>query len=147
MAPNMQLYSADQVLVSFGPIMLNTGGRGPDTFCKVERNEDSFKRKAGADGEQVRSRTLDWSGKVTITLMQTAPQNAALQAILLADEASPNGSGILPLFIKDYNGNALWAAPEAWITKPAGSEMAAEAGTREWVFECAKLLPPLPAHA
>ena len=45
--PTTQLYSADQVLVSWGAIMMNEGGRGPDTFCKVERNEDSFKRKAG----------------------------------------------------------------------------------------------------
>ena len=145
--PTTQLYSADQVLVSWGAIMMNTGGRGPDTFCKVERNEDSFKRKAGADGEQVRSRTLDRSGKVTITLMQTAPQNAQLQAALLADEASPAGVSIFPLMVKDYGGNALWVAPEAWITKPAGGEMAAEAGTREWVFECSNLMPPLPVHA
>lgn len=145
--PTTQLYSADQVLVSWGPIMMNEGGRGPDTFCKVERNEDSFKRKAGADGEQVRSRSLDRSGKITMTLMQTSAINARLQAAMLADEASPNGVGIFPLMVKDYGGNTLWVAPETWIVKPAAHEMAAEAGTREWVFECSNLMPPLPAHA
>jgi hypothetical protein len=143
--PVTGLYSADQVMIIWGPIAMS--GRGPDTFCKVERNEDSFKRKAGADGEQVRSRMLDRSGKVTVTLMQTSPINALLEAALLADEASPNGVSIFPFLVKDYGGNALWMSPEAWITRPANHEMAAEVGTREWVFECANLTPPIPVHA
>lgn len=144
--PTTALYSSDQVMVIWGVISMGfpLGGRGPDTFCKVERNEDSFKRKAGADGEQVRSRMLDHSGKVTVTLMQTSPINALLDAALLADEASPAGVSIFPLMVKDFGGNGLWVASEAWISKPASAEMAAEAGTREWVFECANLLPPIP---
>ena len=139
------LYSADQVFITWGPIQLV--GRGPDTFCKVERNEDSFKLKVGADGEAVRTRVLNHSGKVTVTLLQTAKANALLQAAILADEATPNGVSIFPLLVKDYGGNALWISPEAWITRPANHEMAAEAGTREWVFECSNIAPPLPAHA
>ena len=139
------LYSADEVLITWGPISMS--GRGPDAFCKVERMEDSFKDKAGADGEVVRSRMLDHRGTVTVTLMQTSPTNPLLQASQLADEASPNGVGIFPLMVKDYGGNALWVSAEAWITKPASTETAAEAGTREWVFRCSNLMPPLPAHA
>jgi hypothetical protein len=145
MAAATDLYSADQVYITFGTFKLE--GRGPDTFCKVERNKDSFSLKVGADGEAVRTRTLDRSGRVTVTLLQTAKVNVSLQAAMLADEASPNGVSILPLMVKDYGGNALWVSPEAWILRPANSEMGAESGTREWVFECANLAPPLPAHA
>ena len=141
----MGLYSADQVSLTWGPISMT--GRGPDTFCKVERNEDSFKLKVGADGETARSRLLNRSGKITVTLLQTSRTNALLEAALLADEASPNGVSVFPLMVKDYGGNALWVAPEAWIMKPASHEMAAEVGTREWVFECSNLTPPIPVHA
>jgi hypothetical protein len=138
------VYSADQVLIVWGALQIT--GPGPDTFCKVERNEDSFKFKAGADGDGVRSRMLNHSGKITVTLLATSPTNALLQAAVLADEASPNGI-LLPAMVKDYGGNALWTAAAAWVTRPANGEMAAEAGTREWVFECARLEAPLPAHA
>jgi len=143
--PTTDLYSADQVMITWGAYQM--AGRGPDTFCKVERNEDSFKLKAGADGEIARSRLLNRSGRVTVTLLQTAKVNADLQAAVLADEASPNGVSIFPLMVKDYGGNALWVAAEAWILRPANHEMAAEVGNREWVFECANLTPPISAHA
>lgn len=136
-----QLYSADQVTITFGVIKLE--GYGPDTFVKVERNEDSFMSKVGADGEVARTRNLNRTGKVTATLLQTSASNKLLQAALIADELTPNGLSIFPLMVKDNSGNAIWVAKEAWIMKPAATEGAREVGTREWVFECATLNPPL----
>lgn len=144
-AQPLGLYSADTVYITWGAITIQ--GRGPETFCKVERTKESFTLKKGADGEGSRSRILDHSGKVTITVMQTAAVNALLQAALLADEASPNGVSIFPMMVKDYGGNALWTATHAWLERPAMTEAAAEAGTREWTLICNDLEAPLPAHA
>ena len=143
--PQTHTYSADQVLVVFGPYSLE--GRGPDTFCTVERAEDSFKTVVGADGEVTRVRNLKRHGTITVTLMQTSKSNADLQGQILIDEATPNGLAIWPALVKDYDGNVLWTADESWLQKPAKSELGAEVGTREWVIACAQLNPPLPAHA
>ena len=145
MADNLGLYGADQVYVVWGPLKLE--GKGPDTFCKVARNKKAFALKVGADGEGARSRILDKSGKITVTLQQTAQVNALLAAAELADEKAPNGSSIFPLMVKDYGGNALWIGEKTWLTGPADGEMAAEAGTREWEFETDDLETGVPAHA
>ena len=139
------LYSADQVNIVWGPIKFD--GFGPDTFVKVERNEDSFTPKVGADGEVARTRNLNRTGKVTVTLMQTSSTNPLLQAAIIADEATANGVAIFPLMVKDNSGNALWSAKEAWLTRPASTEGAREVGTREWVLECAQLNSPIPFKA
>ena len=140
---SVDLYCADQVTVIFGVVKID--GYAPDSFVKVERNEDAFSLKIGADGEPVRTRSLNKSGKVTLTLLQTSKTNPLLQALELADELSNNGVSVLPVMVKDSGGNALWVAAEGWITKPAATEAARESGTREWVIECAKLLPPIPS--
>jgi hypothetical protein len=145
MSNHLGLYSADQVFIVWGPLKLE--GRGPETFCKVARNKKAFSLKVGADGEGARSRILDHSGKVTVTLQQPAQVNALLAAAELADEKTANGLSIFPLMVKDCSGNRLWVAEKAWLTGPADGEMAAEAGTTEWEFETDDLETGVPAHA
>jgi len=138
-------YSADQVIAVVAGVPVSVlAGFGPDTFIKVERNNDSFTLKKGAWGEGTRSRMLDHSGKITVTCMVTSAINAAFEALLVADEASPNGVSILPSMIKDNNGNSLWAAQHSWVMKPAALEGKKEADVREWVIECDEILPPIP---
>jgi hypothetical protein len=145
MAQPPQLYCADQVVIIWGAITMT--GVGSDDFCKVERIEDSFKSKAGAFGDVVRSRMLDRRGKITVKLLKTSSTNIALRAAILLDENSNNGLSIFPAMVKDYGGNALWTATYAWLTRPASGEMAAEAGVDEWTLEVAELKGPLPVHA
>lgn len=130
-------YSPDLVLAIFGPNRIQ--GFADGTFVKVERNEDSFKVLVGADGEVTRTRSLNRSGRVTFTLLQTSESNLYLAALVAADELTSNGTGVLPLMIKDRNGNSLHAASEAWVLKPAAGEYGKEVGTREWVIECGDL--------
>ena len=112
-------------------------GFGPDTFIKVERNEDSFSLIVGASGEGVRTQNRNRSGKVTVTLLAKSQTNDLWSAISAADELS--GSGISSLFITEANGTTVVSAENAWLTRPAAIERAKEAGTVEWVFECENL--------
>jgi hypothetical protein len=127
----------NSVAVTFGINQLK--GYADGTFIKVERNEDSFSLKIGADGEVARVRNANQSGRVTLTLLQTSASNAILAALLIADEVSPNGMSVLSLMVKDNQGNELFFAEEAWIVKPPAAEHSKEVTTREWVFECARI--------
>ncbi len=60
-------------------------GIADGTFIKAERNEDAFKQYIGTDGEAVRARQLNISGKITFTLKQTSPSNDNLSGLLDTD--------------------------------------------------------------
>lgn len=108
-------------------------GFADGTFVVAERNNDSYSRVGGADGEQTRARSNDKSGRFTFTLLQSSTSNAVLQGFQLADEA--NNAGQVPVMVKDGNGSELVTAAAAWIVKPANAEHAKEVSNREWVLE------------
>ena len=122
-----------QIIVAGIPIQ----GLAPDTFCSVERSNQSFNVSVGADGESARAKTNDKSGTVTITLIQSSASNDLLSALCVTDELS--GDGVGPLLIKDLNGTTLIAAESCWIQKPASAEFGQEISTREWVIETGEL--------
>jgi len=132
-----KIYAPDQVVAIFGTHEIK--GYADGTFIKVSRKEDSFTGKCGADGEVVRARNANKMGEVVFTLMQTSASNLWLATALAADELAPNGVSVFAFLMKDLLGFTLHQAKSAWIVKPADSEWAKEAGTREWKLECAKL--------
>lgn len=132
-----KLYDPQSVIVTFGVNTLS--GFGKDSVIEAERNGDAFSTTVGVDGEGTRTRSADKSGKVTLTLMQTSASNAVLSALESADEASPNGLGILPLMIKDAIGNSLCFAGKAWVSKLPAFKRGKEVGECVWVFHTANL--------
>jgi hypothetical protein len=135
--PVLGTYSADQVaLIAVGvPI----SGYAPGTFITVERNEDSFSLSVGSDGDACRSRTKNFSGKITFTLLQSSNSNLLLSALANADERSPLGDSIAPSTIKDLTGTTLVTAEKSWLVKPANVEYSNEITNREWVVETNEL--------
>lgn len=107
------------------------------TFVNAERNEDAFSMSVGAQGDVTRVRSRNRTGLVTITLQAASPTNDLLTAQAQLDELSGVSYG--PLQIEDLNGNTLLLASVAWIKKAPAVEFGTEAGSREWVFECADL--------
>jgi hypothetical protein len=128
-------YASDEVAMTWGEFLLT--GKAPGTFVKVERNQDTFGLAVGADGEGLRYRNADKSGKITVTLMQSSAANDILSQAAAQDEISLLGAQ--PLMIKDATGTTLCMTASAWIVKPASVEFAAESSTREWVFETDRL--------
>jgi hypothetical protein len=129
----MHTYSADEVIVTFGPVILS--GFADGTFISVEQNEDAFTLMVGADGDSCRAKSNNRSGRMTATLLQSSAVNDLLSAIYNVDINSPSGDGINPLLVKDNTGRTLHAAEKAWITKIPNTTFARETESREWVFE------------
>ncbi len=106
-------------------------------FINVERDEQTFSKVVGADGEVSRAKSNNRSGLFTLTLLQTSASNDILSAIMLADELT--NSGIVPVFIKDSLGTSTLFAGEGWIQKPPAYAADKEITNREWVIELASV--------
>lgn len=128
-------YSADKVIITWSAFDIN--GIAEDTFVEIERDEDGFTTYTGALGDVCRTRSLNHTGKITITLMQTAPINNDLSRLAQIDE--DEGTEVYPIQIKDTSGNLLVSGAEAWIMKRPKIERSAKAGTIQWVFAVADL--------
>lgn len=137
---DFKTYSPDHVILTFHGIIIN--GYANDTFIEVERDEDTFMKYTGALGDVARSKNLNKGGKVTVTLMATAPINDFLANTALADEntvlTSPD-QFYGPLQIKDLAGKMECFAEIAWISKWPKIDRAKESGTVQWVFDCASI--------
>lgn len=128
-------YNPALVIASFK--FVNIVGFMDGTFIEVERNEDAFMLHVGADGHATRTRNLNKSGTVKITLVATAATNDVLAAIHQLDELIGGQYG--PLQIKDLSGNLKCRATQAWIKKAPKIERAKESGSVVWEFDCAEL--------
>lgn len=129
---SVKTFDPKGLIVTFGGIPI-TGFMDGEAIV-VSRDEDSFTKSSGLDGEVVRVKNLGRMGNVKIVLQQTSDSNNVLSAASLADEAT--NSGIAPFLIKDMNGTTLCFAAHAWVKKPAdtGFEKGAVSG-REWVLD------------
>jgi hypothetical protein len=132
----LKTYDAAEVSVIVGSRPLKGFAEG--SFVSVERDEDSWTKHVGADGEVTRAKSNNLSGTITITLMQASEDNAFLAGLAQADEIAK--TGVVPVLIRDASGSSLHTAEEAWISKPATAEYGKEAGEREWVIHCAELI-------
>lgn len=109
-----------------------------DTFVSVDYNEDAFTYTPNVDGGGTRNYNPNRSGRITVTLKQSADDNLYLSGLHAADMLSKLGT--FPVLIKDTNGNSLHTAASAWIVRSAPSEYAKEVGDREWIFETDELI-------
>jgi hypothetical protein len=117
-------------IVYAGQIMT---GYDDGTFVTIERNNDMWALKMGADGIGTRAKSNDKSGKITLTLMSSSPSNDVLSGLAIADENT--GAGAAPVLVRDGSGRTVATAAAAWVTKIPSTEFAKEVTNRVWVIE------------
>lgn len=128
-------YSPDFVDVIFKGITITGFAEG--TFVDVEREVDTFTKKVGSLGDVARTRSLNKSGKITITLMDTHPINDILATVISSDEQ--DGLSYGPFTLKDRSGNSIVRATEAWCMKVPKLTKAQATGNVVYVFEAASI--------
>lgn len=131
----VKTFDPKQVQVIIGGNQIT--GFADGEFVNVERDEDTFTKVVGADGEVSRSKSNNRSGTLTLTLLQTSASNDILSAIMIADELS--NSGIVPVYIKDTLGTSVLFAGEGWIMKPPAHANDKEITNREWAIQLASV--------
>ncbi|AHJ65960.1 Phage-related protein [Granulibacter bethesdensis] len=129
MAGNVYNYSPSNVYVVIGGVAIS--GFSSDKFITVDEQSAGFDSSVGADGEVMRSFSVDPRVKITLTLLQSSPSNEHLDALYTADRLS-NGSIPVPILIEDLGGGLLFSAGTCWINGRAGHERSAKGSTRVW---------------
>jgi len=131
----MKNYNFKDVSLVIGTRRIKGFAEGSE--IKVARDEDSFKKTVGADGEVSRSKTNNRSGSIEFELMSTSEDNNYLQNLVNIDENS--GAGIVPAKVIDKSGTELEFSAQSWIRKPADRGRGSETGKRTWTIDCATL--------
>ena len=134
----LKIYDAGSVKISVGTFSLESYAEG--TFVTIVRDEDSFTKNIGADGEPARAKSNNKGGSITCVLQQTSPSNLLLSALHQLDEISPAGDGVVPTLVEDLQGTSLFTAAESWIKKGPSAEYAADITVREWVIDTGNLV-------
>jgi hypothetical protein len=127
----LKSYDPKQVAVIIGTRPIS--GFADGEFVSVERNNDAWTYTTGADGEGTRVKSNDRSGRVTLTLAQTAVDNAYISELAIADELA--GGGTIPVTIRDKSGNDIHATETAWVVKMPVANYDKATTNREWIFE------------
>lgn len=128
-------YSPDQVDIVFKGIPIT--GFADGTFVEIEREVDTFTKKVGSLGDVARTKSLNKSGKITITVMDTHPVNDALAGVLSDDEQ--DGSGIGAFTMKDRAGLTIAQATDAWCMRVPKITRAQVTANVVYVFEAASI--------
>jgi hypothetical protein len=131
----IRTYDPSQVVVSVNGIPVS--GFADGTGVKVSRSNNLYEKVNGMDGHTSRSKSMDRSGEISITLAQTSPSNTVFSTLAMLDETS--NAGVCIVAITDLSGSSQYATASAWIRKPADAEFGKTISNREWVFECVAL--------
>lgn len=138
MSATFQAYDPAQVIVTVG--VRSISGYADGTFVRVSREVDSFTKYVGSDGTVARTKSNNYSGSITITLMQTSPDNDYLTNLLaLAETANAQSLGVFNVKITDKTGTSVFSSANAWIRKYPDVDYARDISTREWVIDVDRL--------
>jgi len=132
----LKTYDPAQISIIVGGAIMS--GFADGEFVTTERNEDAFTIATGADGEVSRVKSNNKSGRITITLQQTADSNLILSGFAQADEL--RNAGVVPVLIKDLKGATLVTAARAWVAKAPATPYAKDVQNRTWILETDELV-------
>jgi structural protein KPP10_ORF10 len=113
-------------------------GFAEGTGIEIERDEDSFTKVTGSNGEVTRILRNNRGAKVILTLLQGSESNLVLSNFLNIDENT--GAGAVPAIVKDNTGGSVQSATTAWVLKPAKVNYGTAHESRVWTIDCAQLV-------
>ena len=130
--PDPQTFSPEDITLTINGVRIT--GFMDGTFINAERDEDSYTKSTGGDGQTARVRNPNRSGFITFTLQQTSPSNDVLSAQNALDELTGAGTGAA--LVKDSSGNTV-VGGVGWVRKPANVGIGKELEGREWTIDIA----------
>jgi len=126
----LKTYNLAEVAISINGIEMT--GFGENDAITVEYAEQAWQTVVGADGEVTRSRTNNELARATLTLMQTAVANAALQAAVFADKEF--GTNIFAFSLEDLQRSEVLFGSDCYIEQSPTKAFNKAAAERVWVI-------------
>lgn len=124
-------YDAKSVSVIVNGVYLT--GFGESTMVEIEKSEDNYETKVGAQGDVIRAKINNNTGTMTVTLQQSSPHVAYLDGLA-------NSGKLVPITVISNNDpKETSSATEAYVTKPATRTYGSSAEEREFSIMCLDL--------
>lgn len=127
-------YNPKNNIPSWGAVLIDSGFADGE-YVNVELVEDEQTATVGADGSVTVTNKASRLVTITLTLMQTAPANAAISAVLEAARVAGLARAEAPFLMTDKGGTTVFACSKAWVQKRPPIVNAKEAGNRVWIFQ------------
>lgn len=128
-------YSPDQCLLTFDS--QDVVGFADGSMIKIARNVEAWKYKVGGKGSVVRTKVLDETGRITVSLQPGSASNKRFSTLAALDKRT--GLGKRPVYFIDLSTGTVAKGLEAWIEKLADTDHADESTNREWVIFVAQM--------
>ncbi len=130
-------HNLDEWTISLGGAIFD--GFGASTVLAITQ-EPIFTKVVSGDGRVTRSKTLDRSATISITVMSSSMANDFMTALANVDLLGKNGAGVVPFLATDGSGRAVYEASKAWISAWPDVDVQREATEYTWTIECSKLV-------
>lgn len=104
------------------------------TEIKVSRNAPGYRQIRGIRAKHTRTRILDRSAKLTITVFQSEPVNEVLSIVHGADMQT--GAGRLEIMLKEITGTSIFTTTTAYITGYPEMSYSGKLATNTWEIAC-----------
>jgi len=129
-------FNLARCIVTVGTIPIS--GFGDGDAIVIAKDSDAWTKTVGADGEVCRHKTNNESGSITFNLMYSAAVTALLDALRTADALT--GAGTVPINVTDLASGSEFFVPAAWLKKSPDVTLGREAGDRQFVFDCTRII-------
>ena len=118
---------------------LGNGAAVAEEGITIAPNEDKNVMVIGADGNGQHTLVASNGGLITIRYLKTSPTNGYLQLAYDAQSASSKLWGQNVITVVDTARKEITTCQNCAFKKKAKLTYAKEAGTMEWVFDCASV--------
>ncbi len=130
-------HNLDEWTISLGGAIFDSFGAS--TVLSITQ-EPIYTKVVSGDGRVTRSKTLDRSATISITVMSSSMANDFMTALANVDMLGKNGAGVVPFLAVDGSGRAVYEASKAWISGWPDIEVGREAAEYTWTIEASKLV-------
>lgn len=138
MSTYVKTYAPQEVRVSWGGFPIS--GFADSEFVNITVNSDVTDEVVGAQGVVALTKIANWTGTVTLTLLQNAEANLYLSGIYAAQQRAAD---IVRenMSIVDPSGSTLYECRDTHMKRPADVVLADGQNAKQWQFFVSDLVP------
>lgn len=138
MATYIKTYSPKAVTVSWGGIPIT--GYSDGEFLNITLNADLTDEVVGAAGDVALTKIANFTGTITLTLLQNAETNLDLSNIYAVQQRSDDVVRA-NMTIRDPSGSTLYDCRDVHMKRCADVMLSDGQNSKQWTFFCSNLIP------
>lgn len=138
MAGFIKTYAPQEVRIAWGGFPLT--GFADGEFVNITVNSDVTDEVVGAQGEVALTKIANWTGTVTLTLLQNAESNLYLSGIYAAQQRAADVVRE-NMTIVDPSGSTLYECRDTHMKRPSDVVLSDGQNSKQWTFFVSNMIP------